>query len=173
MSNPDDEGPQQHPLVEALESDPSFVPPNATRITGYVGRSSTSGTWRLYLSPNLTAMWRVPRQKSSTRSSFPATGAPLSGCAGTPSCIWSLCRAVMSRLISFWFHYQGAVRAPGLYALPRALLACGRLTDITHGCTHGGGGRLRGGATDLCGDTADGCSTWCEDTTWCTEPSEC
>lgn len=176
MSNPDDEGPQQHPLVEALVPDPSLVPPNATRITGYVGRSSTSGTWRLYLSPNLDRYVEIPEAEILYSQQLP-------GDRGTAIWVRRDAKlhlvAVQSRDVQADYLSgpitRAAVRAPAAVRPAASPLACGRLTNITHGCTHGGGGigPCGGGATDLCGDTADGCSTWCEDTTWCTEPSEC
>jgi hypothetical protein len=40
---------EQHPLVEALMPDPSQGPPNATALQGFLGKSTSEGVWRLYL----------------------------------------------------------------------------------------------------------------------------
>ena len=71
MPEPNSDRLQQHPLVDALLPDPSQTPPNSTRIVGYLGRSTASGIWRLYLSPNLDRYVEIPEADILHTQEFP------------------------------------------------------------------------------------------------------
>ena len=62
MSDPNDSQPQrnlqQHALVDQLRPDPA-QPVNAIAISGYPGRGSEPGTWRIYLTPALDDYLKV------------------------------------------------------------------------------------------------------------------
>src|SRR6476660_1567722 len=49
----------EDPLVAALISDPSEGPPDSAVLHGYVGKSTTAGSWRLYLDAALTSYVEV------------------------------------------------------------------------------------------------------------------
>ena len=51
---------EQDPLVEALVPDPNQGPPDATVLQGYLGKSTTEGVWRLYLTPQLDQYVELP-----------------------------------------------------------------------------------------------------------------
>lgn len=51
---------EQDALVEALVPDPSPGPLNATVLQGYLGKSTTQGAWRLYLTPELDQFVELP-----------------------------------------------------------------------------------------------------------------
>jgi hypothetical protein len=46
---------KENPLVSALVSDPNAGPPNTVVLHGYVGKSTTPNTWRLYLDATLAS----------------------------------------------------------------------------------------------------------------------
>ena len=54
---------RQDRLVRALRPNPDDPPPNARRLVGYLGRSTTEGVWRLYLSPELDRYVEIPEQE--------------------------------------------------------------------------------------------------------------
>jgi hypothetical protein len=62
QSASDEGGPslEQHPFVEALVPDPSQGPPNATVLRGFLGKSTTEGVWRLYLTAALDEYVEIP-----------------------------------------------------------------------------------------------------------------
>ena len=53
--------PKQHDLVEKLVSDPS-QPAEVTVLVGFLGKSAQAGTWRLYLTPDLSEYLEFPEE---------------------------------------------------------------------------------------------------------------
>ena len=71
------EGPEPDPIVEALIPDPSAGPPNATVLHGYLGRSATEGSWRLYTSETLDEYVELPEAEILHTRRLPDDGGTL------------------------------------------------------------------------------------------------
>lgn len=163
MPDSEPEGLQQHPLVDALLPDPLQASPNARRIVGYLGRSASSGVWRLYLSPNLDRYAEIPAADILHAQQLP-------GDEGTAVWVRRGVRlqyvAVQTRQVEADY-LSGPIAASAAQA-PAAPHATAILQGIcleksaftpycTQGCTHGGGGigPCGGGPTDYCPTLSD------------------
>src|SRR5271166_4601351 len=54
---------KEDPLVAALVPDPAKLPVNAAVLRGFVGKSLTEGSWRLYLDAELTEYVEIPESE--------------------------------------------------------------------------------------------------------------
>lgn len=164
MPDSGSEGLQQHPLVEALVPDPAQAPPNAARIIGYLGRSSSSGVWRVYLSVNLDRYVEIPEGEILYTWQLPSN-------QGTAVWVRRDLQlhyvAVQSAQVQADYLSgpiaSAAAQAPAApsasaAAVPCLFATCAGVTHLTQGCTHGGGGigPCGGGPTDGCA-TLEGC----------------
>jgi hypothetical protein len=170
MTDSDPEGLQQHPLVDALLPDPSQPPPETRRIVGYLGRSTSSGVWRLYTSPTLNRYVEIPETDILYTQQLP-------GDRGTA--VW-VRRGVKLRYVAVQTgqveadYLSGPIAtaaaqaplAPRGFASPRVVVP----PYTTRVCTHVGCNEPDTGYAGECGG---GDSFGCETTVWCTQPSEC
>jgi len=69
---------KQDPLVEKLKADPS-QDPNVKTFTGYLGRSTQVGYWRLYLTPQLNEYLEISEEDISHNQSLATEQSPLGG----------------------------------------------------------------------------------------------
>ncbi len=69
--------PQEDPMVAALVPDPSQGAPNAAILHGYLGRSTTEGVWRLYLSVELDRYVELPEDEILHTKQLPDDGGTL------------------------------------------------------------------------------------------------
>jgi hypothetical protein len=69
---------KQDPLVEKLKADPS-EDPNVKMFTGYLGRSTQVGYWRLYLTPQLNEYLEINEEDISHNQSLATEQSPLGG----------------------------------------------------------------------------------------------
>jgi len=69
---------KQDPLVEKLKSDPS-QDPNVRLFTGYLGRSTQVGYWRLYLTPQLDEYLEINEEDISHNQSLATEQSPMGG----------------------------------------------------------------------------------------------
>jgi hypothetical protein len=66
--------PRQDPIVDALVSDPAVGPPSAAVLTGYLGKSSTPDSWRLYLNRALDRYVDIPANQILHSTELPNDG---------------------------------------------------------------------------------------------------
>lgn len=68
---------EQDRIVEALVPDPAAGPPNTTVLHGFLGKSTQSGVWRLYLTEALDEYVEIPEDEILHTQQLPDDGGTL------------------------------------------------------------------------------------------------
>ncbi len=115
---------KEDPLVAALVPDPAKLPVNAAVLRGFVGKSLTEGSWRLYLDAELTEYVEIPEAKILYAREFPDGGGTAVWVPGTLTL--DRVRVAATQIQAEFL--SGAITAGGLRAAVQAQVPRGAIT---------------------------------------------
>jgi hypothetical protein len=156
---------KEDPLVAALVPDPGAGPPDAAVLHGYVGKSTTANSWRLYLDAALTSYVEVPEDSILHHQNI-ADGGTLVWVATS---LELKVTTVSSATIQAEF-LSGAIAAGRMQPTVRANEAARAALPRSVGCPS----ILNNCTSQILRCPSDGCPTWSNcptETGWC-RPSE-
>lgn len=151
---------KEHPLVTALAPDPEAGPPNTSVLHGYVGKSTTPNSWRLYLDATLASYVELAEGDILHHKELADEGGTL---VWVPKSLELKVTRVSSTTIQAEF-LSGAIAAGRMRATGRANVVSPAVPPRTVGCPS----ILNNCTTQILRCPSDGCPT---EISWC-RPSE-